>query len=355
MYRVGILTFQFAHNYGALLQAYSLKRILTNKGISTEILNYLPNGLWENYSLNPIYSIRKKQFKKLLLTPKRIKQANRFFEFQKKELQLGSPVKHLNSEVVKEFDALIVGSDQVWNDSILPDTGPYFFEGISGVTKLAYAASFGTNELTETIKTKIKTCLPTFSAVTVRETSGINLIKSLGVDYAVEHVCDPVFLLSSDKWRRFYKRNNYSPRNKKYILYVDLRNDARLIDKAKELRSQMQYEVVYIHPTCLQTTEKSFIQLYDVGPLEYLWLIDNAEYIVTNSFHAVAFSMIFQKKVFHIADNNLGNRVMDLLETFSLEEKENLIDCSMLDIEESDFVKKSKEIISVMMRLIWGE
>ena len=66
-------------------------------------------------------------------------------------------------------------------------------------------------------------------------------------------------------------------------------------------------------------------------------------------------SLIAEKKVFHIADNNLGNRVMDLLETFSLEEKENLIDCSMLDIEESDFVKKSKEIISVMMRLIWGE
>lgn len=352
MYRVGILTFQFAHNYGALLQAYALKRILTNDNTIVEIINYLPKGLWENYSLNPIYPIKKRQLKKLLTIPKRIKQANRFYEFQKKILQLGKPIVCFDSETAKGYDILITGSDQVWNDSILPDVSPYFFEEINDVVKLAYAASFGTNELTDTIKAKIKTCLPAFDAVTVRERSSIDLIKCVEKSCAAEHVCDPVFLLAADKWREFYGMCRYSLPNMKYILYVDLRNDAKLINEAKKIREKTGYEVLYIHPTCWKTTEKSFTQLYDVGPLQYLALIDHAEYIVTNSFHAVAFSMIFRKKIIHAADNNLGSRVTDLFETFSVKDKDGIVDCNLLDTEKSEFVNASKQKLHVMMKLV---
>ena len=72
MDRIGILTFQFAHNYGALLQAYALKRSLTDESTSVEIINYMPIGLWENYSINPIYAFKKRQLKKLLSTPRRM-------------------------------------------------------------------------------------------------------------------------------------------------------------------------------------------------------------------------------------------------------------------------------------------
>lgn len=355
MDRIGILTFQFAHNYGALLQAYALKRSLTDESTSVEIINYMPNGLWENYSINPIYAFKKRQLKKLLSTPRRIKQVRLFSQFQKSVLQIGTPMYQLSKENVKTYNGLIVGSDQVWSDSILPDTSPYFFEGVESAVKMSYAASFGTDELSETVAEKIKRNLVEFGMVTVREKVSIAMIKAIAPECQVNHVCDPVFLLNAETWRSVYQQHGTNKlASEDYILYVDLRNDPDLIQEAKKLRDTTGMKVVCIHPTCWRVSEDSFIQLYNAGPLEYLRLVDQAQYVVTNSFHAVAFSMIFKKKIVHSADRKLGARVEDLLHTFSIEGRNGCIDCGSIDVSNSEFVEHSRKILKQMREIIKG-
>ncbi len=355
MDRIGILTFQFAHNYGALLQAYALKRSLTDESTSVEIINYMPIGLWENYSINPIYAFKKRQLKKLLSTPRRIKQARLFSHFQKHVLQIGEPIYRLNEDAVKTYDGLIVGSDQVWSDSILSDMSPYFFEGIESAVKLSYAASFGTDELSEVIANKIRSNLNHFRIITVREKASVALIKAISPDLQALHVCDPVFLLSAETWRSVYQQHGTNNLlSDDYILYVDLRNDPALIQEAKKLRDKTGMKVICIHPTCWRISEDSFTQLYNVGPFEYLRLIDQAQYVVTNSFHAVSFSMIFKKKIVHSADRKLGARVEDLLHTFSVEGKAGCIDCCNIDVSNSEFVEQSWNILKQMKEIIKG-
>ena len=113
-------------------------------------------------------------------------------------------------------------------------------------------------------------------------------------------------------------------------------------------------KVICIHPTCWRISEDSFTQLYNVGPFEYLRLIDQAQYVVTNSFHAVSFSMIFKKKIVHSADRKLGARVEDLLHTFSVEGKAGCIDCCNIDVSNSEFVEQSWNILKQMKEIIKG-
>lgn len=332
MKKAGILTFQFAHNYGAQLQAYALKTTLKGYGVDTNIINFLPKGLWENYSINPIYSLKKHQFKKLLYSPMRMLQVKKFTDFQKQYLEVNKPIYELTNTSLNKYDALIVGSDQVWNDVILPDISPYFLENIIGIKKMTYAASFGTDNISDNVKNKILKNIPEFDSVTVREKQGVQIIQKIVPQCTAKHVCDPVFLLRAETWRNLYNRERYSFPDEDYILYIDLRNDTHLIMNAKQISKQKQMKVYYVHPTCLKTSEKKFSQLYDVGPLEYLSLIDHAQYIVTNSYHAIAFSCIFGKKAIHLADISLGNRVFDLLNAIEVYQQNGIYEFDAANI-----------------------
>lgn len=355
MKRVGILTFQFAHNYGAQLQAYALKSTLENSDVEAEVINYLPSGLWENYSLNPKYALKNHQIKKVLMIPIRLRQALKFKSFQKNYLQLNRAINILDSESVSDKNAVIVGSDQVWSTSIIPDVSPYFFENIHGIKKLAYAASFGTSQLSEEICQILKRNIKEFSFVSVREESSVKLINDIVPEKKVYHVLDPVFLLDAGQWRNLYGVKRNSKVVDKYILYIDLRNDHGLTEIAKQLSQETGLNVYYVHPTCWKTEEKSFKQLYDVGPLEYLSLIDHAEYVVTNSFHAVAFSCIFSKKVLHYADKKLAHRVDDLFASLYVDKSEQIVDFSKYENNRERYIQTAKNIFVKMIHVIEGE
>ena len=163
--KIGILTLKYANNYGGILQSLALQEYLKQLNHDVEIINFkstLHETIYHRiiyaffnliFSHNIISILRDKLNEhKQQTSPDPTNLINKIESFMHKYLNRGELVNENNIEdYCKKFDCIIVGSDQVWNDSILPDTGPYFFEGISGVTKLAYAASFGTNELTETI------------------------------------------------------------------------------------------------------------------------------------------------------------------------------------------------------------
>lgn len=323
--RIGILTFQFAHNYGALLQAYALKDYLNQLGNSVSIINYTPDKLRKEYSMNPFdYSRNLKVLLSLSLRNiKRRKQNQLFKEFQRNELGLGSGIYTTDALLfaMNSYDVVSVGSDQVWNTNITGDIRSYFLDKCMKTKKISYAASFGTDDINEYQKKAIKKCLPLFSKVSVRESQAINILKENGIE--AELVCDPVFLLSKEEWIRFERRPNSITNTKRFILLYGLSRNENLEREAVSYAEAENIPMHVIHPTAQKLSDKG-IQLLDIGPREFVWLIHNAEKVYSNSFHATAFSVLYGKKLIYDAVKGLGSRVASLFESLGCDLREGV-------------------------------
>lgn len=342
--RIGILTYQYAINYGAVLQAYALKTYLEKSGHDVEILNYDTSYLYlKNRSMksklissswNVIKNILGGQIKK-----------KKFDEFREECLKLNSPVMQSQEELKvyiqkKQFDAFIVGSDQVWNPEINGRDNAYYLNFVKDGLKIAYAASFGVSSLDRKDLEVIVKNLKTFSAISVREKTGKQLLNLLQREIQV--VLDPVFLLDVNLWNEFAGKRIVSD---KYILCYVLPGNHEIeikIEKmAKEYSEKTGYEVLFVG----RKEYKQFINdgkdMVFASPKEFVNLVRNAEVIITNSFHGTAFSIIFSKQFYSlvnskiISNKQLGSRIVDLLTEIGLEE--NLV-------EPSDYVVFNKNI-----------
>lgn len=330
--KTGIITFHFAHNYGAMLQAYALMSCLEELGHEVEIINYIPKKLDKEYSINPFTHINKPKYfiKQAIKFPIRLRQYSIFNEFLNEKMKLSKKVETQLElqQISREFDNIIVGSDQVWNDNITGEINTYFLDFAGENTKkISYAASFGKSEASEFIKKSIKKNLPLFYKTSVREDKGLEIINN-EVNVKAIQVCDPVFLLESEEWAKKINNEKYS--DEKYILYYSLQDNKELESYSEEISKKMGLPIFSIHPLC-KTQKVKGKQLFNVGPIEFLDLIKNAEVVCTNSFHAVAFSVIFKKKLIHVAHSKLSSRVESLLK--------------MLDVQVNDYSKCINDIM----------
>lgn len=344
--RIGIQTFHAAHNYGAMLQAYSLQKWIENNipDVDVKIVNYQPDEMKKLYSLNPVYKNLKTTIKRTVTLPQRRKQIKAFDEFIKElnitqEVSDGEGLKN----ALSEFDLVIYGSDQIWNNYITGDTD-IFWGGYCGNTRrITYGASFGTNSINEFQREQISKWCPFFDRLTVREVQSKGILQSI-VGVSADIVVDPVFLLDEAFWTSFAERTQCQCQ--KYILFYALRKDSGLIERAEEISKMENLPIIVVHPTAQKQYIKG-VQLFDVGPKKFVGLIQDAEYVVTNSFHAVAFSSIFHKKVIHSANKDSKGRVESLLSLFNLEDRScSIIDFSKLDYTQIlDMSEKSKGIL----------
>lgn len=305
----GILTFHFAHNYGAVLQAYALKYYLNSIGRQAKIISFVPLKLQNEYSLNPFArkASLKNTIKRWIRIPLRVRQYRLFDDFIKNVL--------LGEDDEEEYSEVFFGSDQIWNESITGEIENYYGLGISKKAKwIAYAASFGTNQLSDFQKNCVKKYIPSFDQVSLRESDVISEVSQLsGKD--VISVLDPVFLLNEETWDEFSKKAKGAEKN--YILYYALRNDQKLIEQTESIAKKLKCKIICIHPTCNDLKTK-WIQLYNVGPYEFVKLIKNATLVSTNSFHAIAFSIIFGKKVVYKSYSNTESRIPSILKICGL-------------------------------------
>ncbi|WP_043551200.1 polysaccharide pyruvyl transferase family protein [Ruminococcus albus] len=206
--RIGIITFHFAYNYGAVLQALALSNFLTNNSYNVKIINYYPPELHHEYSLNPFDSRSKGEILgKAKLFFKRKRQYALFDNFVINNLTITDNVtKDKLGLLNSDFDCFITGSDQVWNDAFLNDSSPYFLSFVdSEKMSISYAASFGNKRISNEISENIKKYLPLFSWVSVRERFGVNILNLSHINSDL--VIDPVFLLSLDEWLNFQNEN----------------------------------------------------------------------------------------------------------------------------------------------------
>jgi hypothetical protein len=308
--KIGIITFHCAYNYGALLQTYALYQKLTNlfSGNEVFIVDYCPVSIVKVYSLIQLENVFD-FIKSLIKLPFSIKRKRLFNEFKKKHL------KFIDINDIHNLDYIVCGSDQIWNSRITKNVDPHYFgiiEGFSGKV-ITYAASDGGS--LDTINEEIlKNCLTHITAISVRESTMLPLLKQYRKDISV--VLDPVFLLDKNTWETIASKRKY----KKYILLYCISKEDKLVQDAYKLAKLKRIKIIEITAGFpFKRIFKNRHTVYLVGISDFLSYFLYAEYIFTNSFHGTAFSIIFNKNFFSYRLNNKKNdRIHGVLSEFNL-------------------------------------
>lgn len=334
--KIGILTFYFAHNYGAVLQAYAMKKYLLLCKYDVEIVGYCPQHLKKQYSINPIYKKRLiNKLKCLMSIKRRIKQYYLFEYFIEHNLK---PVKEKKYPFKNNYDVIIVGSDQVWNLDIIKNDKTYFIPDMSlKCKKISYAASFGDNSIN--LNNDIIRYLKDFDYISCREKNDNLYINN---ELKIDLVVDPVFLLPKQYWIKCARDSKYSNVEKKYIFYYCLKTDSELERIVSDLYDEYKYDVYIVHPIISKQKVKG-IYLNDIGPEDFIALLYKSEFIVTNSFHATAFGSIFGKRIYS-SKFDKGGRISSLLKIYGKQYiGKQCIDFKNISREKIDkYINKSK-------------
>lgn len=331
--KVGILTYHRAENYGALLQAYALMTYLKGLGHDVSFVDYWPEYHEDYFRVFPI-----KKFKEGKLPIKlyclyltlvwgwaRNRRKRVFQGFIRDYLGLGQAIKYrTDRDVCSEFDVVFYGSDQIWREQGLPGHKgrDYWYWGSDNVLarKYAFAASMGASSWGSEEKPVLTDFLRSFSAISVRE----NSLKMLLEDNEIEAVLvsDPVFLLNKTQWQALVKTSKTkSPHpGKKYILFYNLLNSSESSRFAEELSSKTHCSIVEVTKAYgFDKLGKRYV--HDASVQDFLSLIEQAEYVVSNSFHGVALSIIFEKQFFAVGMGNRSDRVRSLLYALHIESR----------------------------------
>lgn len=361
---IGIITWFSYENYGTKLQAFALQKYLKELGNDVEIINFIPP---EIYSLNQKHA---SLLDKIKSQPKKYKAKNIFKKYNKeitfRHRKMDSFIEN-NCNLTKKiedddcfinicnsFDLLICGSDQIWNPNLYHK---YYFADLENIRtpKISYAPSLGVNEINSEVEPNLKQSLKKFSFVTVREDTGANLLRNI-TNKDVTVVLDPTLLLSKNIWIK-YAKNEFSSLDNYVLCYFlsDNKNHWRAVSRfAKSHDLQL-----IIIPQEANSYKQSAKIYPEAGVEDFLGLILNATYVITDSFHGTVFSLIFQKQFYtfeRFKENKYSSqnsRIKNLLEKVSLysrliefnqkkiEEKNN-INYQIIDLKLKEDIEKSK-------------
>lgn len=327
--KIGIITYQRAHNYGALLQLYSLKTHLLQNNHEVEIIDYWPKYHSAEYALFHRFSelLLKTKIKRVLFFLfdfyRVLKRRNGYLGFMSNNLGLSKSVSFVTKEALNKqnFEIVIYGSDQIWRRHNLPlfkeFDEVYFGNSLQAKKKITYAASMGEINLDSADKIFIKSTLKNFDTISVRELSLKNEIINL-VDKQISLVLDPVFLLNKNRW---IEQLQLPVRKDKYVFLYQLLNSDDSLLLTKKAADFYASEVIEIPGTSVNPFLWSKRYNQTASPVEFLSLILNAEFVVSTSFHGVAFSIIFEKQFYALGMGKNSGRVKDLLASLNLQDR----------------------------------
>lgn len=322
----------FSGNYGSTMQAFALQKTVMELGYDNHIINYVPNKrekltfFCKNSArfVTLKAKIENKKIESKFLNREEIDLKNEKFEefyeknlFLTEELPMQNKMKSLNNK----YRIFLCGSDQIWNPNYFKECNFLDFVWKSNI-KIAYAPSIGTTKLAENEKRRMKPYLDSFNKISVREQSSKNLIESV-VEKPVQVVCDPVFLLSREKW---IKSMQLKAPIGKYILCYFLGDNPEYQETAKKLQEILNIKVKVI-PTNIFGYSLGFETQKTVGPKDWLNLLYGAEFVLTDSFHATAFSIIFNKSFYVLkrfsdtSSKSQNSRIYHLLNMIGLEDR----------------------------------
>lgn len=306
MKKIGILTFHRAINYGAQLQAYALQRTVTDLGAKCELVDYICPAITKPYKpiyitkSNPIMSLAKS----LIMFNRRIKKAKSFDSFQNKIVK--SKVQYFPNNITDakdKYDVFITGSDQVFSPWCADFDPAYFLTFADDRQKFAYAASFASKEIPDDKKTEFTKRLSGFCKISVREQEGVRLVDELCKKEAVVTL-DPTILLSADKWSEIAECDCNEP----YVFVYSVMPQISLVNYACKLAKEKNMKVIFVNDAP-HFPNKNIEYKRATSVEKFIGYIKNASYVVSNSFHATAFSVIFHKSMFIEFQNKVNRNV----------------------------------------------
>lgn len=320
--KIGIITFHRALNYGAVLQAYALHKFLLDEKIDNQIIDYRSSYIEDFYiPIKPSSIIQPKKFvKELIYAYKNISKRKKFEEFIKKYINTTEKIKKCKiKDLNAKFDIYIAGSDQVWNYKWSGFDKTYFLDFAPSQKKYSYAASFGVDEIPSELVEEYRKLLKDFIKISVREASGKNIIKKLIKKEACISI-DPTCLLSKQQWDYIAVK----PKEEGYILLYTLEKSEILERLAQRIAESKNLKIIKIVDSIKK--QKNFECRGFMSPDEFVGFFANAKYILTNSFHGLMFSCIYEKEFYlafqekegapnsrlrdFIKENNLCDRVV---------------------------------------------
>lgn len=342
MKRVAIVTLNGYHNYGNRLQNYATQEVLKSLGCLAEtiIINNqsekkqlasLANKL-NNVSLYKIY------FKILTYMNKNIitKRTKAFKSFTKQyilEKNYGYSQNDLHNGIFDSFDYFIAGSDQVWNPIYINKLPWYFLTFVPQHKRIAYAPSFGIPEIPFEYKKDYKIWLLEMANLSVREETGVKIIKDLTGRDAILLV-DPTLMLTKEKWLSIAKESISKPKNKYLLTYFlgdVLRKDRKTINIIAKRNNLQIVNLADIRDR----------QAYVTGPSEFIDYINSASAFFTDSFHGVIFSILMETPfvVYERISKSVSmySRIETLLDKFNLRSREACNIKSSEQVFETDF------------------
>ena len=321
--KIATLTFHNAVNYGAVLQAVALQQAIQKRypDAETGILDYRNPKIEDKFK--PFYVKKTKRIDKkiksvlhaCLVYSVRAKKKKSFQKFLTDNARLFPYQTAQEQQFAKEtIDRYIVGSDQIWNFDLSGNDETYLLKFIpEREKKSAYAPSIGKTELSEEEIAKLQ-AIKDFGYLSAREETAMKLIEKIDGRTATL-VPDPVFLLSAEDWRNKEERYPKIPEN--YILvYKFSDNETPLTDFAYRKAKESGKPLVIVQSSMKKYKDATIIR--DASPSQFLWLIDNADLIVTNSFHGTAFSILFEKEFYSETKVSRGTRITEILQLYHL-------------------------------------
>lgn len=313
--QIGILTFHRANNYGAVLQAYGLKKCCEEMGYEVNIIDYRPKYIENQYRYFSIVPTIKKNLLNIYNLYGNINKKIKFGSFVRHQLSIVS----LEEALKQDYDAILYGSDQIWNPDIAGKFDVFFFgnNGIKTKKQIAYAASIGKDKLEENKLKELSKLTLKFDAISLREQTAKHMLEGI-IHKKMEVVLDPTLLNDADVWRQLEKPIKKMPAN--FILVYEVTKYPETMLYAKYLSDKTGVPIVEIVYSKTKI-RADHLQLNNIGPQEFLTLIDKASYVVTSSFHGTAFSIIFEKRFYTILHHAYGNRMSDLLKLLKLEDR----------------------------------
>lgn len=345
---VGIITmFYNSSNYGGILQAYALTKVLADCGLEAEQIRY--DNL-SSFSFSSRLKNKLHKYKMILKHPRMLKY-QRKIEGRNRAIIKASELLVPHSKKVykeknigkclKDYSAFITGSDQVWHG----EWPAYFLSFVpDGMKKIAYAVSTGKSQLSSYETEQIKKYVKEYTAISVREADMAVILQKAMPEKTVELLLDPALLLGKKDWDAIASKRKIE---KSYVFCYFLGPDIKIRRIAKEYAKKYGLELVTMPHMQgeIEINDINFgdIQIYDAVPQDFLSYIKYAELVFTDSFHATVFSSVFQKQyiVFGRTEcKEMNNRIETLMDIFHT--KYRFID----DTEkfELSYIEKIKEV-----------
>lgn len=327
---VGILTLYYAYNYGSVLQTFALQNKIASYGYEVHIINYISRYDYVNYQLfrwQHYVSRPRELAADLVYFRKNYYRRKSFLKFQKSHLNISGSRKFKGKNmrtVGKAYTCYVTGSDQVWNFKCTGGVDEaYFLDFVKeGSKKIAYAPSMGELDQQTSELQAITPLLRKFNFISIREKSTQRLVSDLyGADVPV--TCDPTLLLEAKDYKNLIVGGENANESGHYLFVYLLEPNQKLLTYVENLAREKGLKVIYISNIVKKNlfTSINSENAFGISPELFLQRIVDADYVVTNSFHATIFSILFKKKFVTFKTKKSFPRMMDLLETLGIQNR----------------------------------